>query len=57
MMEQSEVIPVTALQPFEVNQKVLGQDAISKALKETGTVSSICPNAQLTKGMWSKIFF
>ena len=40
-MEQREVLPGTSLQPLEVNQKVLVQDAISKAWKETGTVSSI----------------
>ena len=46
MMEQSEALPVTALQPLEVNQKVLVQDAISKAWNETGTVSSIRPNGR-----------
>ena len=36
MMEQSEALPVTALQPLEVNQKVIWQNAISKAWKEPG---------------------
>ena len=46
LMEQREVLPGTSLQPLEVNQKVLVQDAISKAWKETGTVSSIRPNGR-----------
>ena len=46
LMEQREVLPGTSLQPLEVNQKVLVQDAISKAWNETGTVSSIRPNGR-----------
>ena len=46
LIKQREVLPGTALQSLEVDQKVLVQDAISKAWNETGTVSSIRPNGR-----------